>query len=120
LIRFSRLILGGIAFWLLCAVCSGQQRGTAGLYGRVTDQQGGVVPGATVTLTHVATAIVRVAKSNPDGDWEFPAIAVGEYRIAIQKEGFTRIEESGVVLQVNDNRRVDLALAVGSTTATVM
>ena len=119
MIRFSRLILSGIVFWLLCAVSSGQQRGTAGLYGRVTDQQGAVVPGATVTLTHVATAIVRVAKSNADGDWEFPAIAVGEYRIAIQKDGFTRIEESGIVLQVNDNRRVDLSLAVGSTTATV-
>jgi len=119
LIRFSQLILSGIVLWLLCAVSFGQQRGTAGVYGRVTDPQGAVVPGATVTLTHVATRIVRVAKSNPDGDWEFPAIAVGEYRIAIQKEGFTRLEESGIVLQVNDNRRVDLALAVGSTTATV-
>jgi hypothetical protein len=119
LIRISRFVLSGLALLLLCAVSYGQQRDTAGLYGRVTDQQGALVVGATVTLTQVATGIVRVAQSNREGEWEFPAIAVGEYRVAIQKEGFSRVEQSGILLQVNDNRRVDLALAVGSASTTV-
>ncbi len=114
-----RLVFNIFLALTLCGVIWSQQRSTAGLYGRVTDQQGALVPGAAVTLTQVATGIVRVAQSNEDGEWEFPAIPVGEYRLQIQKEGFSRVEQSGIILQVNDNRRADLALSLGAVSETV-
>ncbi|MBV8819503.1 MAG: TonB-dependent receptor, partial [Acidobacteriaceae bacterium] len=114
--RLYRIICAVI---VTCVVCFPQQRNTAGLYGRVTDQQGASIPGATVTLTQISTDIVRTAQSNSDGDWEFPGIPVGEYRLDIQKEGFSRVEQKGIVLQVNDNRRADISLPLGSVTSTV-
>lgn len=103
----------------LCVVSWSQQRNTAGCYGRVTDQQGAAIPDATITLLHVQTGIARVDHSNQAGEWEFPSIPVGEYRLMVQKEGFSKIEQTGIVLQVNDNRRADLSLSVGALTNTV-
>ena len=107
-----------LALALSCVVWS-QQRNTAGLYGRVTDQQGTLVPAAKVTLTQIDTGIVRATQSNQAGEWEFPGIPVGEYRLEIQKEGFNKVVQSGIVLQVNDNRRADVSLPLGSITTTV-
>jgi hypothetical protein len=119
LIRFEPFGFRSVVLLLLSAFSYGQQRDTAGLYGRVTDQQGALVPDASVTVTQIATGIVRVAKSNHEGDWEFPSIAVGAYRVAVQKDGFNRVEQNGILLQVNDNRRVDFVLSVGSAATTV-
>jgi len=96
-----------------------QQRNTASLYGRVTDPQGALVAAATVTLTQVDTGIVRLAQSNQDGEWQFAAILVGEYHVDIQNEGFSKVEQTGIILQVNDNRRADLSLALGGVSTTV-
>lgn len=96
-----------------------QQRNTAGIYGRVTDPQGSAVPGAKVTLTHVATGIVRATQSNGDGEWDFPAIPVGEYRLQLEKAGFDKVEQKGIILQVNDNRRADLSLTLGTVNTVV-
>ncbi|HUJ20998.1 MAG TPA: carboxypeptidase regulatory-like domain-containing protein [Bryobacteraceae bacterium] len=105
-------ILAGGFIW-------GQQRNTAGLYGRVTDQQNASVPGAEITLLHVETGIARTAQSNEAGDFEFPAIPVGAYNLTVRKQGFSTVEQKDIVLQVNDNRRVDVALAIGEVTTTV-
>jgi hypothetical protein len=94
-------------------------RNTAGLYGRVTDQQGAATVDAVVTLTQVATGVVRTAQSNSAGDWGFSNIPVGEYSLSVQKEGFSKVEQSGIILQVNDNRRADVSLVVGAVSTTV-
>ncbi|HEY3837809.1 MAG TPA: carboxypeptidase regulatory-like domain-containing protein, partial [Bryobacteraceae bacterium] len=104
---------------LLCAALWSQQRDTATLYGRVTDPQGSLIPGARITLTQTVTGIVRTANSNQSGEWEFPVIPVGEYQLAIEKAGFNRVVESGIVLQVNDNRRADTTLPVGAVSTQV-
>ena len=108
---FVLLSLGGYLF--------AQQRDSAGLYGRVSDQQGAVVPKALVTLTHVQKGVVYTTSSNEAGEWQFSTIPVGEYKLKVQKEGFRTEELAGIVLQVNDNRRMDVALTVGSTATTV-
>ncbi|MBI3698507.1 MAG: carboxypeptidase regulatory-like domain-containing protein, partial [Acidobacteria bacterium] len=108
---------------ILCIAVSAwaQQRGTAGIYGSVVDSQGAVIPGAKVTLTHVATNQVRTAVSNPAGEYLFPLLPVGEYRISVEQPGFKKYEATGVSLQVNDNVKIDVKLEVGeiSTSVTV-
>ena len=104
---------------LVSGIICGQQRNTAGLYGRVTDPQEAAVPGAEITLTQVGTGIARAAQSNEAGDFEFATIPVGEYKLAVQKQGFSTVEQTGIVLQVNDNRRVDVSLRVGEVSTTV-
>jgi hypothetical protein len=89
------------------------------LYGRVADQQGGVIPKALITLTRVQTGVVYTTNSNDVGEWQFSTIPVGEYNLKVQKEGFRALEQTGIVLQVNDNRRVDVSLMVGSVSTMV-
>lgn len=118
--RRLQILLGATCVLLSLAGCLwGQQRDSAGLYGRVVDQQGAVIPGAVVTITHVATGVTHATKSNTAGEWIFPSIPVGQYTLKVQKEGFRTVEQTGIVLQVNDNRRVDITLQVGSVATTV-
>ena len=97
----------------LLAVASAQQLGTAGIYGTVYDPQGGIIPGAQVTLTHLERNQTWEATTNNQGQYAFPLIPVGSYRISVRAPGFKLFEQTGIVLQVNDNRRVDATLEVG-------
>ncbi len=96
-----------------------QQRGSAGIYGSVVDSQGAVLPGAKVTAVHVATNQVRLAVANSEGQFLFAVLPVGEYKISVEQAGFKKSEQTGLVLQVNDNLRVDVRLEVGDVTTTV-
>jgi hypothetical protein len=51
--------------------CFAQQAGTAGIYGSVVDAQGGAIPGARVTLTHIERNQVREATTNEVGVYTF-------------------------------------------------
>jgi hypothetical protein len=73
---------------LIFAVPSFSQTGTSTIRGTITDPQGRVVPGATVTLTNVATNAVRTTKSTETGGYAFELIAPGTYRVTVEATGF--------------------------------
>lgn len=106
----SATILAGLIF---SACCFAQQAGTAGIFGTVVDSQGGAIPGAKVTLTHIERNQVRETVANQMGQYTFPLIPVGNYTIAVQHEGFKQFEQTGILLQVNDNTKIDVVLQVG-------
>ncbi len=56
---------------VLASLASAQQRGTAGLYGQITDSQGAVIPETNVILTHVPTNQARTSVTNEEGHYEF-------------------------------------------------
>src|ERR1700761_6373224 len=121
LLRSIHVICAVLISLALYAPLRAQQRNTAGLYGRVTDGQGAVVAGAQVTLQHVQTAVRRTSQSNSAGEWEFSSIPIGAYTLAVEKPGFSRVEQKDILLDANDKRRADITLQVGvvSTTVTV-
>jgi hypothetical protein len=96
-----------------------QQSGTAGIYGSVVDAQGGAIPGAKVTLTHVERNQERVVTANAVGQFVFPLIPIGTYQIRVEYQGFKAFEQTGILLQVNDNRKIDVSLEVGDITTRV-
>jgi hypothetical protein len=96
-----------------------QQRGSAGIYGSVVDAQGAVIPGANITALHIATNQTRTVSANTEGQFLFAVLPVGEYRVSVVQPGFKKYEQTGIVLQVNDNLRVDVKLDVGDVTTTV-
>jgi hypothetical protein len=119
MVRWIRLI-EVMAFLIIGAgLAWSQQRNTAGLYGRVTDQQAAAIPGASISLVQVETGIARTTESNSIGEFEFPTIPVGTYNLTVRKQGFTAVEQKGIELQVNDNRRVDISLALGEVSTTI-
>src|SRR6516165_9506533 len=96
-----------------------QQRASAGIYGSVTDSQGAVVPGASVMLLHVTTNQARTTTTNQAGEYSFPLLPVGEYRVTVEQPGFKKYEQTGLLLQVNDNVKVDVRLEVGDVSTAV-
>lgn len=83
------------------------------ILGSVRDQSGAAVPAAVVTATHRATNQSRKVSTNEQGYYVLPALEVGEYTLTVRKPGFRTQVRSGIVLQVNQKRTVDLALDVG-------
>ncbi len=104
-------------FALTFAVTALAQR--AQLTGRITDQAGAVLPGAQVTITNLATGISNESVSNDEGYFTIPLLPPGEYRIAVKKDGFKPIAQTGVTLQVNQVARFDYALEAGALTETI-
>src|SRR5678810_1343510 len=76
-----------IAVLLFAALLWGQT-GTSAIRGTITDQQGRLVPNATVTLTNMATSAARTTKSSDSGDFVFDLIPPGDYRVEVEATGF--------------------------------
>ncbi|MBI3210699.1 MAG: carboxypeptidase regulatory-like domain-containing protein [Candidatus Solibacter usitatus] len=92
---------------------------TATIVGAVTDPSGAVVSNATVTVTNQDTGLKRTVRSNDSGNYVAPVLPVGTYTVVGENAGFKRKSVTGIVLQVNQEARIDLALEVGATTETV-
>ena len=63
-------------------------RGAGQIEGTVLDEQGGVLPGVTVTLRNEATGVQRVAVTEADGRYRFPALGPGRYSLRAELSGF--------------------------------
>jgi hypothetical protein len=66
--------------------CSGQTFGE--ITGEVSDSTGGVVVGATVTVTNPQTNFTRKATTNSAGNYSFPALLPGDYNVRAELLGF--------------------------------
>ncbi len=92
---------------------------TATIVGTVADSTGAVVPNTKITAIHKATGLTRSTLSNATGNYVLPLLPVGEYEVVAEVAGFKRNTVSGIVLQVNQETRVDVTLQVGAVTETV-
>lgn len=103
---------------LAAAVVEAQQ-GASSIRGRVTDEQKGVLPGATVIVTHQESGVSRDTVSGPDGTFSIPALIPGPYRLSAELSGFGRFVRSDLVLRVGATLQVDVPLQVGSVAESV-
>jgi Carboxypeptidase regulatory-like domain/TonB dependent receptor len=114
----SKLFLG---FCLLLSACvlRAQTISTSYIRGTIQDPSGAAVAGATVKLTQAATGTVRTFTSAADGQYGFPDLPVGTYDLEVAKEGFSKYEQKGIVLQVAVSPTINVTLAVGAVTQEV-
>src|SRR5262245_4541467 len=104
---------------LLLALPAVAQRITASIRGTVTDQSGGVISGAKVTVTNEGTGLTRSGNSNDKGNYSFSELPVGSYRVEVAFEGFKSEVRSKVLINVADDRQIDVQLQTGAMTETV-
>lgn len=108
-----------IAFALLLTTPTWAQVATGTILGNVKDSQGAAVPGATVTATNQGTQYSRSATTDGSGQYTLPLLPVGKYRLEVTLPGFKNFSQTGIVLEVGRNARVDAALEVGGVTEVV-
>lgn len=103
-----------LAFVLLTAtLAAAQMGGTAAVSGTVTDASGGLVPGVKITVTNTGTGIANSVASDSQGKYTLTSLAVGDYTVTAEKEGFQQLTQTGVGLSVGKNTIVDIVLRVG-------
>jgi len=95
------------------------QSGTSSVSGTVRDNNGAVVPGATVTLSNPATGVGRSTTTNSEGVYTFAAVMPATYELSVTASGFKKLVNTGVVLAVDTNARYDMTLETGEVTAIV-
>src|SRR4051812_49591694 len=112
--------LRGLLLVLLsCAPAWAQSVSTAQINGTVRDQGGAVLPGVTVTVTQTDTALVRTAVSDETGSYILQNLPVGPYRFEAELQGFRKFVQTGIVLQVNANPTLNIALQIGELAETI-
>ena len=105
------------AFALALALWAGganAQIATGNIYGTAVDQQGGVLPGATITLTPTSIGgQPRTTVTDTSGQFRFLNLDAGTYKIAVDMTGFTR-QERDVIVTTGINSNVAFTLSVGA------
>ena len=105
---------------LFAAGVFGQSQATTGtIQGTVTDPNGAVVSGASVTVKNVETGFERTVTSNSDGFFTAPLLPLGRYRVTTSASGFSATVLENVQVTVGQTLALNVALKVGGTTETV-
>lgn len=86
---------------------------TATLAGIVTDESGGAVPGATVTVRSLDTDAIRVLGTDADGRYRAAALEPGNYEVTVELQGFQAVRRGGIAVSIGQTLTLDLQLAVG-------
>jgi len=105
---------------LLCGATSlPAQFDSASILGTVHDSTGAVVPNASVTLFSIAKGVSTERQAGASGDYEFPNVSPGDYRIVATAAGFQQTSTDRFTVNVAARQRVDLTLTIGAASDTV-
>lgn len=107
----NRLILVLLTF---ASLAIAQSTGTATLVGTVTDTSEAIIPGVKVTARNTATQISTESVTNATGAYYIPNLASGSYELIVEAAGFKRSVQTGILLRINEQPRIDVRLEVGN------
>jgi hypothetical protein len=92
---------------------------SASIVGSVKDPSGATIANAEITVSNSDKGITRTTTSNADGEFAVPALSPGKYDLSVTAPGFKKFEAKGVVLEVAEKARVEVAMQVGAATTEV-
>jgi hypothetical protein len=116
--RAVRTIVAAIASVLLAHPLHAQVA-TATILGNVKDSSGASVPGAEVTATNVDTLFSRSTTTDVSGQYALPLLPLGSYKVTVTLDGFKNFTQTGILLEVGRNARVDATIEPGALAETV-
>jgi hypothetical protein len=116
--RAIQVLCLSIGVFLVCAPLFSQ--GNQGrITGTITDQSGGVIAGATVTVKDVQRGVSRTLTTGDSGEYNAPNLLPGTYAVRAEARGFKIVERQNILLEVGKEVRVDLSLQPGETSQTI-
>jgi hypothetical protein len=115
---FVRVLLGVCLLPLLTVSAFAQSADTA-ILGTITDATGAVISGARVTIRQPAIGFERSIETGAEGLYEFRYLRPGEYSVEVSHQGFRAERRTGIVIEINQQARIDFGLQVGDVVETV-
>jgi hypothetical protein len=92
---------------------------TGTILGRVTDAQGAVLPGVTVTATSPSALGAQTAVSSETGNYRFPALPPGVYTVTYELSGFNTVRREGIQLALGFTATINIEMALATLQETV-
>ena len=112
--RVLQLALLLPAVLLASAAPAMAQAASASISGTITDSQGGVLPGVTLTVTNAESGTVRTSVTEADGKFRVAGLNPGRYNVTADLPGFQSVAVKDVTLQVGQDYTRDFQLALST------
>src|SRR5207302_6001388 len=112
-------LLGAALGVLLFSLSLFSQGNNARILGTVTDQSGGVISGATISIIDKDRGLARTLTTDDAGEYNAPQLLPGTYTVRVEANGFKKLERQNVELGVGKEVRVDLTVQPGAQEQTV-
>ena len=91
----------------------------ASIEGTLRDQQGAVLPGATVTLRNEETGVSRTATTDTEGRYRFLALAPGRYHLTAELSGFATADVGNIAITIGRSVEQDFVMGIQAMEETV-
>ncbi len=111
--EIARLLFAVFAALLVCVSLVHAQANLGRISGVITDQTGGSMSGATVTVVDVERGISRALTADDSGEYNAPNLTPGSYTVRAEAKGFKTAERTGILLETGKDLRVDMTLQPG-------
>jgi hypothetical protein len=111
--------IAALVFVVLSAAPLRAQVATGTILGNVTDSSGASVPGATVTATNIDTQASRDTTTDESGQYALRLLPLGNYKVDVTLSGFKTFSQTGIVLEVGRNARIDAMIEPGNVAESV-
>lgn len=118
-IRRSGVLLVAVLIWTVTPAVTWGQNVYGKISGTVSDSSGAAIGGSTVTLTNLDTNGTTQIKTDASGNYSFPSILPGRYKIQAEKTGFKSFSRQPIIVEIESGLKVDVVLPVGAASETV-
>src|SRR5579872_2209095 len=113
-VTFGGFVLEAACLMVLaCLPGFSQGSSTGRILGAVTDQTGGVLAGATVSITDTQRGTTRTLTTDQAGAYNAPELIPGTYSVRVQYPGFKSTERQNIAVEVGSEYRIDLEVQPG-------
>jgi hypothetical protein len=110
----------GFCLIFILSIAGGAQSITGSISGIVTDPNGGLIPGATVTIINEQNGSTRNAVTDDEGRFQFSTLQPGPYTVKIENQGFQTLQRTNTVLTANENLALgEIKLTAGNVSEVV-
>jgi outer membrane receptor protein involved in Fe transport len=115
----GRLLLAAVLLAVVGIASVSAQQTSGNIGGRILDEQGSPIPGATVTARNPETGFSRNAVTDSEGIYRLSALPIGTYDLTVELQGFTKLDRKGIIVNVGQTLDVNFDLKVAQVAETV-